>query len=187
MLEIVSWGEASARDAVRRFNKLVVNPVMMRLAGRRYWYASAIRHRGRRSGREYATPVVAEEVDGGFVIPLPYGTHVDWLRNVLAAGQAVLEIHGKTFTVLEPRVLPSDQALPLLPSARASWWRLTGIDAFLEVRTAPEPAPPERPAARKRPSTGTTRKRPSTGTTRKPVTRTARETTAARRRTGPDS
>jgi hypothetical protein len=49
---IVSWGGAQAWDAVRQVNKRVANPVMLRLAGRRYWYAAAIHHRGRRSGRE---------------------------------------------------------------------------------------------------------------------------------------
>ena len=171
MIGIVSWGEASARDVVRRVNKLVVNPVMMRLAGRRYWYASAIHHRGRRSGREYATPVVADVIKGGFLIPLPYGTEVDWLRNVLAARQATLDVHGKTVTVGEPRVLPADQVLSLLPSARASWWRLMRMDSFLQVLTVPPTAPSKRTA---------TRKRPATASTRKPRTRTPRASTPHR-------
>src|SRR5215218_6462770 len=59
-------------NAVRTFNKHVFNPAMVRLAGRRHWYAAAIRHKGRRSGKEYATPVVAELVEDGFIVPLPY-------------------------------------------------------------------------------------------------------------------
>jgi hypothetical protein len=46
-------------DVVRVFDKRVLNPAMMMLAGRRRWYASVLRHKGRRSGKEYATPVVA--------------------------------------------------------------------------------------------------------------------------------
>jgi hypothetical protein len=49
----------SVRDAVRVFNKYALNPVMMHLAGRKYWYAAVIRHVGRRSRQAYATPVVA--------------------------------------------------------------------------------------------------------------------------------
>jgi hypothetical protein len=41
----------SVRDAVRVFNKHVLNPAMMQLAGRKYWYAAVIRHTGRRSGK----------------------------------------------------------------------------------------------------------------------------------------
>jgi deazaflavin-dependent oxidoreductase (nitroreductase family) len=150
---IVSWGEASVRDAVRRFNKLVINPVVVRVAGRRYWSAAVIHHRGRSSGREYATPVFAEAVHGGFLIPLPYGTKVDWLRNVLAAGQATLEVYGKTFKVQEPVVVSSGQALPLLSSARAVWWRLMRMGSFLQVATAPVATPGQRAALRKRPAT----------------------------------
>jgi hypothetical protein len=53
---------------------------MMNLAGRRHWYPAVIRHRGRRSGREYATPVMAEPIAGeAFINPLLYAQDVDWL------------------------------------------------------------------------------------------------------------
>ena len=86
----------SARDRVKQFNKHLLNPVMLLLAGRKHWYASAIEHVGRKSGHAYTTPVVAGRVPGGFVMPLPYGTEVDWLRNVLAAGTATLRSGGVT-------------------------------------------------------------------------------------------
>ncbi len=57
------------RDAVRSFNRHVLNPVMLLMAGRRRWYAAAIVHRGRRSGRRYTTPVVAEKVGDGIIVP----------------------------------------------------------------------------------------------------------------------
>ena len=78
------------KNAVRVFNKHVLNPAMLTLAGRKHWYAAVIRHTGRRSGKSYATPVVADRVADGFILPLPYGTGVDWLRNVLAAGSATI-------------------------------------------------------------------------------------------------
>lgn len=93
------------REVVRKFNKHVLNPAMMHLAGRRYWYASVIRHTGRASGKQYATPVVAEQVAGGFLVPLPYGTRVDWLRNVLASGQATIVTKGQTHQVAVPKII----------------------------------------------------------------------------------
>lgn len=81
-------------DAVRIFNKHVLNPLMLNLAGRKHWYASVIRHTGRRSAKIYATPVVADRVPDGFILPLPYGTDVDWLRNLLASGEAALTAVG---------------------------------------------------------------------------------------------
>lgn len=89
-------------DLVRTFNKHVLNPVMMRLAGRRHWYAAVIRHTGRRSGKDYATPIVVERVEGGFLIPLPYGTGVDWLRNIRAAGTATIVDAGVTYASPTP-------------------------------------------------------------------------------------
>ena len=47
-----------ALDVVRQFNKYVLNPVMLLLAGRPHFYAGVIRHVGRRSGKKYATPIV---------------------------------------------------------------------------------------------------------------------------------
>ena len=65
------YGGPRVRDKIRVLNKRLLNPAMMNLAGRRHWYAAVIRHTGRRSGKEYTTPVVAEPVAGDtFVIPL---------------------------------------------------------------------------------------------------------------------
>ena len=94
-----------ARNAVRTFNKYLLNPVMMLLAGRKHWYAAVIRHTGRRSGKHYATPVVADRVADGFILPLPYGTGVDWLRNLIAAGQTTITVSGQTYEVAEPEII----------------------------------------------------------------------------------
>ena len=58
-------GSQRGRDAVRRFNRRWLNPVMLRMAGRPNWYAARLEHLGRHSGRTYATPVVAKPVTGG--------------------------------------------------------------------------------------------------------------------------
>lgn len=71
-----------------RFNQRVINPFMARMAGSKYWYTALLRHTGRRSGKSYATPLMAMRVFDGFLIALPYGTNVDWLRNVQVAGRA---------------------------------------------------------------------------------------------------
>lgn len=133
----------SAKDGVRAFNKQILNPAMMKLAGRRYWYAALIRHKGRRSEREYTTPVVAEPIEDGFIIPLPYGEEVDWLRNVLEAGEASIEAKGETYTVMEPEVVDVEAAFPLLPPRLRSTLRLFGIERFLKVKRLPEGATTE--------------------------------------------
>ena len=126
----------SVRDAVRVFNKHVLNPAMMQLAGRRYWYAAVIRHIGRRSGKYYATPVVADRSADGFILPLPYGTGVDWLRNVLAAGRATITVGGKTYDVVEPEIIDAASAAPQLSPRRQRAFQRFGIDSFVKVKLA---------------------------------------------------
>lgn len=122
-----------SKDAVRAFNKHILNPLMMLVAGRRYWYAAVIHHTGRRSGRPYATPVVADRVEGGFVIPLPYGTGVDWLRNVQAAGAATLQVRGERYEVVKPEIVDAAAVFPRVPAKHARIWRRMGIEHYLEL------------------------------------------------------
>ncbi|MGW4122381.1 nitroreductase family deazaflavin-dependent oxidoreductase [Nocardia sp. NPDC004711] len=127
---------ASARDAVRVFNKYVTNPVMMRLAGRRHWCASVIRHTGRRTGKPYATPVVAAPVAEGFLIPLPYGTHVDWLRNLQYSGTATIQYRGRVYAVGSPEIVDAAAAAQQLSARRQRQFRRFGIGRFVGVQRA---------------------------------------------------
>ncbi len=126
----------SVRDGVRTFNKYVLNPAMLQLAGRKHWYASVIRHTGRKSGKSYVTPVVADPVSDGFVVPLPYGTGVDWVRNVLAAGRATITSAGSTYDVVAPEIIDATSAAALLSPRRRRGFRRLGIDKFLHVTLA---------------------------------------------------
>lgn len=109
---------------------------MLHLAGRRHFYASVIRHRGRSSGRTYATPVVAERVGDGFVVPLPYGTEVDWLRNVAAAGTATITSDGQSFSVGAPEIVDAAEAAPWLSARRRRAFERFGIARFAHFTSA---------------------------------------------------
>lgn len=83
-----------------------VNGIAAYVAGRRWtplW--GLMRHRGRRSGRVYETPVVLRPIPGGFVVPLPWGSTTDWCRNVLAAGRAQVRWKGHDRNVERPEVV----------------------------------------------------------------------------------
>lgn len=121
----------SAKDAVRTFNKHVLNPVMLLLAGRRHWYAAAIRHTGRTTGKARTTPVVAERVADGFIIPLPYGTGVDWLRNAQAAGHATITADGRPFDVGDPQIIDAPTAAAALSARRRRTFERFGIRHFV--------------------------------------------------------
>jgi deazaflavin-dependent oxidoreductase (nitroreductase family) len=122
---------------LRGFNKHLLNPLMMRLAGRKHWYASVVEHTGRRSGKHYATPVVVERVPDGFVIPLPYGVGVDWLRNVVAAGHARIRTHGQSYRVVQPEIISAEADAPQLRPERRRTYDLVGVKNYLQVKSEP--------------------------------------------------
>ncbi len=80
--------------ALRRFNRRVTNPVLGTLFGRVPPFGM-VRHVGRRSGRPYRTPVWAFRGGRPVGFALLYGSDVDWLANVLAAGEFELERRGQ--------------------------------------------------------------------------------------------
>lgn len=123
---------------MRKFNKYVLNPVMLQLAGRKHWYAAVIRHAGRTTGKVYATPVIADRTSDGFIVPLPYGVRVDWLRNVREAGAATLTVGGRTYDVTHSEVIDAQTAAAQLDPRRYRTFRRFGIDAFAKLDMAPQ-------------------------------------------------
>ncbi|WP_345495981.1 nitroreductase family deazaflavin-dependent oxidoreductase [Nocardia callitridis] len=122
--------------AIRLSNKYLLNPIMGSRGGKKNSYAAVIRHTGRKSGTQYSTPVGADRVQGGFLIPLAYGTDADWLRNVLTAGCARLSVEGETFDVTAPEVIDAHAASPLLPPKRQRTFERLGIPHYLRVKLA---------------------------------------------------
>ena len=128
---------APFQTLIRTSNKYLLNPLMLRLAGRPYWYASVIEHTGRNSGRTYSTPIVVDTVGEDLFVPLPYGTDVDWLRNVLAAGRASVISKGTTYQVHSPEIISAAEALPMLPRERRRTFERVSIGHFLRMQIAP--------------------------------------------------
>ncbi|WP_051218028.1 nitroreductase family deazaflavin-dependent oxidoreductase [Nocardioides insulae] len=95
-----------------------------------------IHHVGRRSGTPYVTPIGPHPAPGGYVINLPYTSRSDWARNVLAAGEATLDLDGRSHRLTEPRIISADEALPLLPRGEQVVARLFDVREFLRVTVA---------------------------------------------------
>lgn len=110
-------------DARARFNRRVVNRVVLPLAGR-FGMWSIVEHRGRRTGASYRTPVTMFPTADGVAIVLPYGERRDWVRNLQAASGGRVVIGGETFDVVDPRIVPTKQAAALL---RAPWRHVVGL------------------------------------------------------------
>jgi len=115
--------------SLARFNKLVTNRIG-RLVAPRLPGAGVIVHRGRRSGREYRTPISAFRRPGGYAIALTYGPGAEWVQNVLTAGTATLETVGRQVRVVNPQVI-HDSRYRLVPRLVGDILRLIGADAFL--------------------------------------------------------
>lgn len=67
---------------------------------------------GRKSGLPRTTPIAVLIDDTGWRVAAPYGV-VDWVKNLRAAGQAVVSRRGRTTTV-EAEELSAEQAAPVL-------------------------------------------------------------------------
>jgi deazaflavin-dependent oxidoreductase (nitroreductase family) len=115
----------------------VVNRPATLLAGSRllpFW--SVVRHRGRRSGRSFATPVAARRTADGFAIPLAFGETADWCRNLIASGGGVVRWSGREYPVTEPLIVDAERATAAFRSVERRALRALRIQRVLLVRDA---------------------------------------------------
>jgi deazaflavin-dependent oxidoreductase (nitroreductase family) len=127
------WQVAPVVNTLRRMNRSVTNPRVMRTAGNAGTQTSVIEHVGRRSGRTYETPVDIIETTTRLLIALPYGARTDWLRNVLAAGSATVVYGGERITVERPAVVATADVEDLIPPRTMRTLRLFGVSQCLSL------------------------------------------------------
>src|SRR3712207_25957 len=86
---------------IRPFTTRVVNPLSRRLAP---WLPmfGVLTYRGRTSGRTYRTPMNVFRHGDHYVFALTYGGQVQWVRNILAAGECELRTRGRDVHLVEP-------------------------------------------------------------------------------------
>lgn len=117
------------RRVARRTNRLALP-----LAGTRWNPIFAVvEHRGRRSGRSYQTPVAPRRVAKGFVISLAFGAHVDWSRNLVAAGGGRIRWRGVAYQVGAPEVIDGAAGQAAFHPIQRLFLRIGGIDGFVLV------------------------------------------------------
>jgi deazaflavin-dependent oxidoreductase (nitroreductase family) len=111
----------------------LVSPAVLNIAGTRFRSLSILRHVGRRSGREYATPITVFPLGDGFVLALLYGdlATVDWCRNVMAAGACTIKTLGQEIALERPEIIPAAEALGAYPSFWRYMLKARGIHQFL--------------------------------------------------------
>ena len=117
---------------LRKFNKAFFNPVIKLFAGR-FFYA-LVYHVGRRSGKEFSTPVVATKANEFIFIPLPYGADTDWFLNVRAKGSCGVKIKGKLYPSSNPEVVEPTTALGAFSPTLQRAFRRANTKQFLRLR-----------------------------------------------------
>jgi deazaflavin-dependent oxidoreductase (nitroreductase family) len=127
---------AIVRILVRPLTK-ILNPLMVRLVGRRFFPMAQIHHVGRRSGKAYVTPTSAHLRDDVLLIGLTFGNQSDWSRNVRAAGGCTVRLGGRTYRAISPELVTwaDDRALvasAFNPVLRAGF-RSLGIRQFMRL------------------------------------------------------
>jgi deazaflavin-dependent oxidoreductase (nitroreductase family) len=115
-----------------------LNPLMLSLAGSsRLPMLAVIYHRGRRSGRSYATPLGARPIAHGFVIPLTFGEQANWFRNVQAAGGCVIRWKGANYPLIDPEVVDWATARSAFYLVERVLMPIIGIEQFVRLKHAP--------------------------------------------------
>lgn len=117
-------------------SKKVMNPMQMRSAGTPGAFASIVRHRGRKSGAEYETPIGVVTDGDAFLVALPYGSRAQWLRNVLAAGSAMLVHEGTTYHVDRPELIPLATVADRFSASDQKLFRWLRVEDCLRLRNA---------------------------------------------------
>ena len=123
---------------VARFNRKATNRVAKYIVG---WAPSfgMVIHKGRKSGKEYRTPINCFRRGDRFVIGLTYGPDADWVRNILAEGGCTLITRRREYRLTEPEVVHDEQRRTMPWLARPIL-ALVGVDDYLALKATSGPS-----------------------------------------------
>jgi F420H(2)-dependent quinone reductase len=127
-----------ARSAIR-FVARFVNPLTLLVAGRGWMpVVGVLRHRGRRTGRTYSTPLGMRRLGASFVMPLTFSDSAGWYRNVIASGSCDVLYMGREYRLGEPEVIDFPTAAPAFPRYELLQFQFVGINEYLRMRVLEE-------------------------------------------------
>ena len=129
-------------NRMRYVAKHVINRMTIRNAGAEKSQFAIMRHVGRRSGKEFETPIMVERLGDDFVIALTYGPKVDWYRNLQATGKGTLIWHGKAYAIEKVEPLDCNVGLSMHPLHKRAILRIMKVQNFVRLKvSAPEAVP----------------------------------------------
>ncbi len=117
---------------IARFNRVATNRVTKYVVN---WMPSfgMLVHQGRRSGKEYRTPINLFRTPDGFVFALTYGPDADWVKNVLAADGCVVHTRRRDHRVHSPKLV-HDESREAMPPVVRQFLGLIDVQDFLYVK-----------------------------------------------------
>jgi deazaflavin-dependent oxidoreductase (nitroreductase family) len=126
-------GHVALPHWLARLNVRFTNRFMRIIAARLPWFV-VIEHVGRTSGTVRRTAIMAFHRDPGrWIFALTYGTEVQWLKNVAAAGGCRVQSRGRWIDLAEPRRF-HDAARSRVPWLVRPFLALLRVSEFLELR-----------------------------------------------------
>ena len=111
--------------AFERLQIKYMNPMVKRLS-RFMPGVATIKHRGRKSGKAYETVVTPFRKGNTLAVVLGHGK-TDWVKNVLAAGEADVLFGKRTVHIVNPRIVPAGGDAEGLPFAARLQARKMGV------------------------------------------------------------
>jgi deazaflavin-dependent oxidoreductase (nitroreductase family) len=128
--------EKGGRTRMWRFRHVAqryVNPVVRPVA-RKLPTFGVLTYRGRKTGRRYHTPINAFRRGDSYFFFLTYGSDVQWVKNVLAAGSCSLETRGQVVELVDPELITDPELRPAPAVARFVERRIAGVTQYLRMR-----------------------------------------------------
>ena len=120
---------------LRRVATRYVDPVLRPLA-RRLPAFGIVTHRGRKTGRVYHTPVNVFRRGETYLFFLTYGSDVQWVKNIIAAGTCSIETRGRVVRLTDPELVTDPELRPAPAVVRLIERRLAGVTQYLRMREA---------------------------------------------------
>jgi deazaflavin-dependent oxidoreductase (nitroreductase family) len=117
----------------RRIATRYVNPITRRFAEKLPAFG-VLTHRGRKTGRSYQTPINVFRQGDDFYVFLTYGSDVQWVKNVLAAGCCSLKTRGRVVELVEPDLITDPELRPAPVPVRLVERRIAGVTQYLRMR-----------------------------------------------------
>ncbi len=78
------------------------------------WLILLLKHTGRKSGKQYATPLQYEKIGSDYYIGAARGVNADWFRNLQANPNAEIAVGRETYTVLAEPITDPERVADFL-------------------------------------------------------------------------